>query len=67
MERNGKWDMGRLSSPSLQTLIGRSLCLRIMPSVRARKQEWVGGGAGRWGGDRGLSERKLGKGIAFEM
>jgi hypothetical protein len=28
----------------------------------------VGGGAGRWGGVyRGLSERKLGKGMAFEM
>jgi hypothetical protein len=33
-------------------------------------QEAGVGGLGnrmRWGGDRGFSERKLGKGIAFEM
>jgi hypothetical protein len=34
---------------------------------KARKQEWVGWGTGRGGGDRGLSEGKLGKGITFEM
>jgi hypothetical protein len=34
---------------------------------RARKQEWVGGGAGGGGGDRGFVERKLGKGIVFEI
>jgi hypothetical protein len=35
-------------------------------NARVRKREWVGWGAGR-GGYRGLLERKLGKGIAFEM
>jgi hypothetical protein len=35
--------------------------------ARARKQEWVGWGAGGGGGDRGFSERKLGNGIAFKM
>jgi hypothetical protein len=32
---------------------------------QGRKWEWVGWGAG--GGYRGLSERKLGKRIVFEM
>jgi hypothetical protein len=39
----------------------------IYGNARARKQEWVGWGAGGGGGDRGFSERKLGKGIKFEM
>jgi hypothetical protein len=34
---------------------------------RARKMEWVGCGKGRWEERKGLSERKLGKGITFEM
>jgi hypothetical protein len=34
---------------------------------RARKQERVGWGAGEGGEDRGFLERKLGKGITFEM
>jgi hypothetical protein len=33
----------------------------------ARKREWVGWGAGEEGGDEGFSERKIGKGITFEM
>jgi hypothetical protein len=33
----------------------------------ARKQEWVGWGAGQGGGYRGLSKRKLGNGKAFEL
>jgi hypothetical protein len=36
-------------------------------NARARKWEWVGWGPGEWGGDRGLSEGKLGKEITFEM
>jgi hypothetical protein len=32
-------------------------------NARAKKQEWMGWGAGGEGGLRGLSERKLGKGI----
>jgi hypothetical protein len=40
---------------------------RGMPGNGGRKQEWVGWGAGHGGGYRGISERKLGKGIAFEM
>jgi hypothetical protein len=31
------------------------------------KWEWVVGEQGEGGGDRGFLERKLGKGIAFEM
>jgi hypothetical protein len=40
-----------------------------MPQYRgmlSRKLEWVGWGAGRGGGYRGLLERKLGKGIAVK-
>jgi hypothetical protein len=33
----------------------------------ARKWEWVGWGVGEGGGYRRFLERKLGKGIAFEM
>jgi hypothetical protein len=38
-------------------------------NTRARKWEWVGWGARGEdrGEDRGFSERKLGKGIVFEM
>jgi hypothetical protein len=36
-------------------------------NARARKREWVDWGAGQGVEYRGLSERKLGKGIAFEM
>jgi hypothetical protein len=36
-------------------------------NARARKQEWVGWGAGGGEGDSGFSKRKLGMGIAFEM
>jgi hypothetical protein len=43
----------------------RRLYAPVQGNARARKQKWVGWGAGR--GYRGLSERKLGKGIAFEM
>jgi hypothetical protein len=39
----------------------------VQGNARARKQEWVGWGAGWKGWYRELSERKLGKGIAFEM
>jgi hypothetical protein len=42
----------------------------ICPSIgdaRARKREWVGWGEKVGGGYRELSERKLAKGIAFEM
>jgi hypothetical protein len=35
--------------------------------IRDRTQEWWVGEQGEEGGDRGFSERKLGKGIAFEM
>jgi hypothetical protein len=34
---------------------------------QGQKQEWVGWGAGQGGGYRGLLERKLGKGIAYDM
>jgi hypothetical protein len=44
------------------------LAKMIQGNVRARKQEWVGWEAGRGGGGyRELFERKLGKGIIFEM
>jgi hypothetical protein len=36
-------------------------------NARTRKEEWVGWGTGGWGGYRGFLERKLGKGIAFEI
>jgi hypothetical protein len=36
-------------------------------NARTRKQEWVGWGAGEGGGYRDFLERKLEKGIAFEM
>ena len=41
----------------------------VQGNVRARKQEWVGWGAvgGEVGGGGGVGERKLGKGIAYEM
>jgi hypothetical protein len=39
------------------------ICTR---NARARKWEWVGWGA-RWGRVQRLSERKLEKGITFEM
>jgi hypothetical protein len=39
----------------------------VQRNARARKQEWVGWGAGGGERDRGFSERKLGQGIAFEM
>jgi hypothetical protein len=45
---------------------GTVLCPRIR-NARARKWEWVGWEQGEGGGDRGLLERKLGKGITFEM
>ena len=39
----------------------------VQGNARARNKAWVGWGAGLGGGYRGLSERKLGKRIAFEM
>jgi hypothetical protein len=36
-------------------------------NARARKREWMGWEAEQRWGYRGLLERKLGKGIAFEM
>ena len=36
-------------------------------NARAKKQEWVGWGAGGGGEDRGFLEGKLGKGITFEI
>jgi hypothetical protein len=40
----------------------------VQGNARARKQEWVGGlGSRAGGGYRELLERKIGKGIAFEM
>jgi hypothetical protein len=42
----------------------------LYPSIgkwQNQEWEWVGWGAGDWGGDRGFSERELGKGITFEM
>jgi hypothetical protein len=36
----------------------------VQGNARAKKKEWVGWGAGWY---RRLLERKLGKGIAFEM
>jgi hypothetical protein len=39
----------------------------VQGNFRARKQEWVGWDQGQGGQYRGLSERKLGKEIAFEM
>jgi hypothetical protein len=44
--------------------LAKILCPSI-ENARARKLEGVGWE--RVGGDRGFSERKLGKGIAFEM
>ena len=38
----------------------------VQGNARVRKWQWVGCGAGG-GDDRGFSERKLGKGKAFEM
>jgi hypothetical protein len=42
----------------------------LNPSIRECQDwewKWVGWGAGGWGGDRGFSEGKLGKGITSEM
>jgi hypothetical protein len=42
----------------------------LCPSIgecQNQEWEWVGWGAEGRGGDRGFSEEKLGKGIAFEM
>ena len=42
----------------------------LCPSIgecQNQEWEWVGLGAGAGGRDRGFSEGKLGKGIAFEM
>ena len=43
-------------------LVLQRLYVPVQGNARVRKQE-----QGRGGGYRGLSERKLGKGIAFEM
>jgi hypothetical protein len=48
-------------------LILKRLYAPVQGNARARKQEWVGWGAGQGEGYRGLSERKLGKETAFEM
>ena len=47
-------------------LVLRRLYAPVQGNARARKKKWVGWGARR-GEYRGLSKRKLGKGIAFEM
>ena len=46
-------------------LVLQRLYTIIQGNTRARKQEWVGWGAG--GEDRGFLEGKLGKGITFKM
>jgi hypothetical protein len=49
-------------------LVLRRSYASVQRNARARKQELVGWGAGRGVGRyRGYSERKLEKGIAFEM
>ena len=48
-------------------LVLQRLYTPVQGKARARKQEWVGWGAGQGESNRGLSERRLGKGIAFEM
>jgi hypothetical protein len=48
-------------------LVLRRFYVPVKGNAMARKGEWVGWGAGRRAGYRGLSERKLEKGIAFAM
>jgi hypothetical protein len=48
-------------------LVLQRLYVPVQGNARARKQEWVGWGSRAGVGYRGLSERKLRKGIAFEM
>ena len=50
-------------------LVLRRLYAPVQGNARSRKLEWVGWetGKGEGKGTFGLSERKLGKGIAFEM
>ena len=48
-------------------LVLRRLYVPVQGNARTRKWEWVGWGAARGGRYREYFERKLGKGIAFEM
>jgi hypothetical protein len=48
-------------------LVFRRFYAPVQGNSRARKQEWVGWGAGQGGRDRGFLEGKLGKGTTFEM
>jgi hypothetical protein len=50
-----------------QTLVLGRFYAGVQGNTKTRKWEWVGWGAGGGGVDRGFSERKLGKGITFEM